>query len=94
MRASDNNPIFKVVTSIYYITWIFIGNWILLNLFLAILLDAFNEDEEDVDEEDMSEEDKLIQRQKLEALKKAQKERRMKKLGTSLNQIRANTSLH
>lgn len=94
MRASDNDMIFKTVTSIYYITWIFIGNFILLNLFLAILIDAFNEDEEEVDEEDMSEEEKLIRSRELEALKKAQKERRMKKLGTSLNQIRANTTLH
>ena len=31
---------------IYYVSWIFIGNFILLNLFLAILLDSFLEDEE------------------------------------------------
>ena len=43
MRASNNNMIFKTVTAIYYISWIFIGNFILLNLFLAILLDAFGE---------------------------------------------------
>ena len=28
---------------LYFITWIFLGNFILLNLFLAILLDSFNE---------------------------------------------------
>ena len=49
--------IFKTVTSIYYISWIFIGNFILLNLFLAILIDAFN-DEEDPDEEDQTDEEK------------------------------------
>ena len=43
MRASRNNMIFKTVTAIYYISWIFIGNFILLNLFLAILIDAFAE---------------------------------------------------
>lgn len=37
-----------VIPSIYYVVWIFIGNFILLNLFLAILLDSFlTEDDED-----------------------------------------------
>jgi len=57
MRASDNNMLFKTVASIYYVSWIFIGNFILLNLFLAILIDAFNE-EEDVDEDAASDEEK------------------------------------
>ena len=57
MQASDNNMLFKTVTSIYYISWIFIGNFILLNLFLAILIDAFNE-EEDIDEDEASDEEK------------------------------------
>ena len=35
------------ITLIFVITWIFIGNYILLNLFLAILLDSFTDDEED-----------------------------------------------
>lgn len=41
---------------IYYVSWIFVGNFILLNLFLAILLDGFlcedgeeNEDEEEIE---------------------------------------------
>ena len=37
MRTS--NP--KVVTGIYYISWIFIGNFVLLNLLLSIIFDAF-----------------------------------------------------
>jgi regulatory protein YycI of two-component signal transduction system YycFG len=37
-----------------YIAWIFIGNFILLNLFLAILLDSFFEnDEADVDQDEV-----------------------------------------
>jgi hypothetical protein len=36
----------KWVPSIFFISWIFIGNFILLNLFLAILLDSFLEEEE------------------------------------------------
>lgn len=36
---SPSIPIF--VTPIYLISWIFIGNYVLLNLFLAILLDSF-----------------------------------------------------
>jgi hypothetical protein len=36
---------------VYYVSWIFIGNFILLNLFLAILLDGFlaEDDEEEGD---------------------------------------------
>jgi len=33
----------QVVSSIYFVSWIFIGNFILLNLFIAILLDSFLE---------------------------------------------------
>ena len=57
MSTSNNNMLFKTVTAIYYISWIFIGNFILLNLFLAILIDAFNE-EEDVDEEELDDAEK------------------------------------
>ena len=43
----------KTISSVYYISWIFIGNFILLNLFLAILLDSFlEEDEEDQNSEE------------------------------------------
>jgi hypothetical protein len=39
----------KFIPTIYYISWIFIGNYILLNLFLAILLDGFlSEDDEEI----------------------------------------------
>ena len=51
MRASENNMIFKTITAIYYISWIFIGNFILLNLFLAILIDAFAEEDADLEQE-------------------------------------------
>lgn len=33
------------VSSSYLIFWIFIGNYVLLNLFLAILIDSFIESE-------------------------------------------------
>ena len=46
----DNN---KFIVCIYYISWIFIGNFILLNLFLAILLDSFLVDEDEEDEDDL-----------------------------------------
>lgn len=38
---------FKFISCLYYISWIFIGNFILLNLFLAILLDSFLEEDAD-----------------------------------------------
>ena len=57
----------------YFITWIFLGNFILLNLFLAILLDSFLEEGE---EEDLDE----IEHQKyLKKIRKAEKVKRMNK---------------
>ena len=87
MSISNNDMAFKTVTAIYYISWIFIGNFILLNLFLAILIDAFNE-EEDVDEEELDDAEKARQKQIDEKKKKDMKKKRMKKLGTSLVQMR------
>jgi len=40
----------KFIPAIFYITWIFLGNFILLNLFLAILLDSFLTEDEEQDE--------------------------------------------
>lgn len=37
----------QVITIIYLVSWIFIGNFILLNLFLAILLESFSDCETD-----------------------------------------------
>ncbi len=45
MIACFRSSIFKGFTIFYLISWIFIGNYILLNLLLAILLDAFTNDE-------------------------------------------------
>ena len=43
----------KILVSIFLISWVFIGNFILLNLFLAILLDSFlTIDENEDDQED------------------------------------------
>ena len=41
LKAAEGSMIFKTVTALFYISWIFIGNFILLNLFLAILIDSF-----------------------------------------------------
>jgi hypothetical protein len=39
--ASSSTMYFGII---YLISWIFIGNWILLNLLQAILLDGFDKD--------------------------------------------------
>jgi len=73
------------IPAIFYIVWIFLGNFILLNLFLAILLDSFLS-EDDEDDEDLLEAEKkarIIRQNKIDK----EKERRLKKLGnTTLNQ--------
>lgn len=35
------STVHPAITAIYLISWIFIGNYVFLNLFLAILLDGF-----------------------------------------------------
>lgn len=58
--------VFIAISCFYYISWIFIGNFILLNLFLAILLDSFLEE----DEEEMSSEEALAAQKAAEDFKK------------------------
>jgi Ion transport protein len=55
--SGDTN---KFVIAVYFVSCIFVGNWMLLNLFLAILLDSFTA----VEEEDM------MTPEKKEAIKK------------------------
>ena len=77
----------KTITAIYYISWIFIGNFILLNLFLAILIEGFNEEGA---EDEGSEEYLLLQeaeRVRKQKRLKEEKDKRMKKLGTSAAQL-------
>lgn len=60
-------------TCILYIAWIFIGNFILLNLFLAILLDSFLEgDESDVDQDEVERAIKAKKQRKLERMRRKQ----------------------
>lgn len=67
---------------IYYVSWIFIGNFILLNLFLAILLDGFlsEDDEEAGDEEEIE----RLARDKRKLAVAAEKARRLKKMGSQI----------
>ena len=47
-QSSDRN----LLSVAYFMLWIFLGNFILLNLFLAILLDSFLENSEEIDEDE------------------------------------------
>lgn len=49
MMGDANNA---YLVAIFYVSWIFIGNFILLNLFLAILLDSFLEEDDEIEDED------------------------------------------
>jgi len=72
MRSDLN----KFLTVTYYISWIFIGNFILLNLFLAILLDSFMEEEEEEEEKEKEEEH---MKEEIEKRKERRKERKQRK---------------
>ena len=61
----------KFGNSIYCIVWIFLGNFILLNLFLAILLDSFLEaDDEELDEAEIAHQLLLKRQRQLEKEKR------------------------
>jgi hypothetical protein len=51
LMQNDNNS--KAFITVYLILWIFVGNFVILNLFLAILLEAFLD--EGVEDEDLDE---------------------------------------
>jgi len=74
-----NEVIGPYVPVLYYVSWIFVGNFILLNLFLAILLDGFVA-EDDEESDDM---DELIRiaAEKRKKLINEEKRRRLKKMG-------------
>jgi hypothetical protein len=61
MRSDSINPIF---VSIFYISWIFLGNFILLNLFLAILLDSFLEEDEEEEYDELRQLEKIEKKHK------------------------------
>jgi hypothetical protein len=63
-----------------YIAWIFIGNFILLNLFLAILLDSFLE-EDDEEEDDIV----LQERKRIKQIRKMKKKQRLDKNKVYMN---------
>lgn len=56
MYQALNSNTNKVISISYLYLWIFVGNFVLLNLFLAVLLDRFNSDntiEDEVDNDDL-----------------------------------------
>ena len=74
MRADVNN----FMVSLYLLSWIFLGNYVLLNLFLAILLDGFQDVssiqkdlgfENEFEEEDAQEEEEKQKKANLKDLK-------------------------
>ena len=62
--------VFYPLTIVYFISWIFIGNFMLLNLFLAILLDSFTDVEEDEENISIQQREEREKKLKDEMLKK------------------------
>lgn len=94
MRSARGDTFLKALTAVYYVSWIFIGNFILLNLFLAILIDAFEAEERDSNLSDQTalEAEKkaaIIRRKHINELK----EKRRKKLGTKAVSSKSNANL-
>jgi len=67
---SMRSPMNPYAISIFYIMWIFLGNFILLNLFLAILLDSFLEEDEESNESTSEKEERMKKKRFLADQKK------------------------
>jgi len=66
MYYSDN----RVIAAIFYVSFILIGNYIFLNLFLAVLIDSFlKEGEKSASNKKVEESDQLKQDEISELLK-------------------------
>lgn len=82
--AFDSMKGHRRANAIFYVGWIFMGNFILLNLFLAILLDSFLvEDEVEEMSEEKNEEIRLAKERRKE-LREQERLRKLKKMGASM----------
>lgn len=57
MYQALNSKQNQIMSMFYFFLWIFVGNYVLLNLFLAVLLDGFSvnaEEEDDKIQDEMS----------------------------------------
>ena len=75
-RCSQNG----FLTSFFFVTWIFIGNFVLLNMFLAVLLDSFTRCEEAEEEHDMQYQALLEEKENKKKLKLEQNKETNKSL--------------
>jgi len=95
IASAKNSMVTKTISAIYYISWIFIGNFILLNLFLAILIDAFGDENSDMEDTPEMEAAALLAIKTRDKKIREEKEKRMRKLGMSkahIKQIMASKS--
>lgn len=72
---NGKNNIYAVV--IYLVAWIFMGNFVLLNLFLAILIDAFLEQDDEDEDEDALAAKRERKKQRKMARKKRMEQKRV-----------------
>jgi hypothetical protein len=78
-----NPELGMVLPAAFFIVWIFIGNWILLNLFLAILLDSFLVEGDASELTEEQEKEKALLKEKRKEEKERNRIRKLKKLGMS-----------
>ena len=86
MRAAEGVALTKLLTAFYYISWIFAGNFILLNLFLAILLDSFVQEDEEDDTEELLKAELEAEKRRQELIER-EKQRRLKTLGKTTQRM-------
>lgn len=65
-----NSDIHKFISATYLISWILIGNYIFLNLFLAIMLDEFFKESQNPGKNAEEDKEELLFKEKIESLEK------------------------
>lgn len=74
----------KWIPCVYFVSWIFLGNFILLNLFLAILLDSFLEEDDTADAGEAQEAEIKEEKARRRELRNRERIRKLRKLGMSM----------
>ena len=93
MRSSTNN----IISLIYILSWIFLGNYMLINLILAIIMDSFSEEDEEIThfklsgeerkQKQIDEQDEFMKKSGEELITHYIEDGRMKKSGSKLRNL-------
>ena len=90
MYESMRTKNYKFITGAYYIAWIFIGNFVILNLLLSVIMDGFAaQDEEEQAEDDIVNQKNAEAREQVRRAKKKAKAKRLREQRLRMTRLAA-----